>query len=1134
LALVAVTQVGLFDDPVELDLPQLSYGPISVSAGSIQCALRSKATVTAEPLGEVAISPRLKAPFYRLQNGETVAVTTRKRVERPADIDGVLFQDDDGKLTWQSHRLIDSLNRDAAERGWPAVVADNARGWQRQFVYRAERPNDDGTVDLGKEGLRPPQIGALHAIGAHWSLSEQAATIVMPTGTGKTETMLSTLAAHDLASILVVVPTDALRSQTARKFLTFGLLRKLGALLPEAANPIVGIVRKRPKTVEDLEIFERCNVVIATMAALKKGKSDDDQATDEDLDEDETDEAVTDADDGAPDDIAVEIAKRVDLLVVDEAHHIPAAGWARFREAFRDKPVLQFTATPFRRDGRLVDGQVIYSYPLRKAQEDKYFKPITFEPVYEPTTAKADRAVAELAISRLKRDLDAGLNHLMMARCKTITRAKAVAELYGKLAPELKPVLIHSKMSNTDAIIADLRSGKHRICVCVNMLGEGFDLPELKVAAVHDLHKSLAVLLQFTGRFTRTAGDNIGDATVVANIADPGVSGALERLYSEDADWNQLLSELSSEAAKDHARLVKFLQEAKPIVGNEDDRDAAISRQLLRPTLSTLVFEADKFTPKKFHKGLPSNLIVDRAWLHPTENTLFFVTKTEPYLKWSRTKSVRDQQWALFVLHYDDERKLLYLSSSDKSSEFKLLAKAVGAGDLISGETIFRSLGRIARLLFQNIGLKKHGRRNLSYAMYTGAQVAEALGLYDKNKASKSNLSGIGWEEGKQVTIGCSAKGRIWSREQGSILRLTDWCRHVGDKLRDNSIDMKDLLSNVLIPTEVAVLPDVEVLNIEWPAELLREAEERIGLKQGARDSNSLTFDLGMLGVDRTANAIDFELIEASGGQCAKFRFALGGENGFSVQQTSGDKVMVTVGRLPTDTLEHFFSQWPPLFRFVDLTELDANLHIAPNNPQELKLPEELFEPWEWDGVDFAKESMWKGGVLRPDSIQMHAVKYFKDGAFDVIFDDDASGEAADLVCMKLEDDRIRVVFVHCKFAGGATPGERVKDVVEVSSQAVRSTKWNARFNQLVQHIKKRDEALKTAARPTRFVVGSAAELNQFVKLCRIKPTQSEILIVQPGLSKSKRTPDQTQVLAAAVTYVKETIDVDVSIVCSA
>lgn len=1033
-------QTDLFadDQVIEFELPQLTYGPISVDIGTIQCVLRLAQKVTASPQGEIQISARIKEQTYRLPSDDLVIVTTRKRVGRPAGIDAVLFRDEDGQLHWQSHKLIDDMADAVARDGWPTVARRQANLWAGKFTFRAEKPEPDGSVNSGNEGLRPPQLGALHAIGAHWSLSHQPATIVMPTGTGKTETMLSTLAAYDYPTILVVVPTDALRAQTARKFQTFGLLRKLRVLAPDAANPIVGIIRRRPRTVEDLEIFERCNVIISTMSALKPGKMDADGEVIEDneLGEDEED---IDNEDEAPEGealpLAGEIAKRVKLLVVDEAHHISAPGWTAFREAFRDVPVLQFTATPFRRDGRLVDGHVIYNFPLRKAQEDNYFKPITFDPVHEPTPGKDDQAIARRAIEYLRDDLETKkLNHLMMARCKSIKRAEEVFSIYEALAPDLKPILLHSRMSDTSSLINDLRSGKHRIVVCVNMLGEGFDLPELKVAAIHDLHKSLAILLQFTGRFTRSAADNIGNATVVANIAEPNVTGALERLYSEDADWNQLLSELSSEAAKEHARLIKFLEDAKPLLGQEDDSDTSISRQLLRPVLSTLVYEATNFKPKSFPVGLPTGLIPYRAWLH-SDDTLFFVTKSEPTLKWSRSKTVRDRVWALFVLHYDKARKLLYLSSSDHSSDFKGLAEAVGADGLVTGEVIFRCLGRISRLLFQNIGLKKHGRRNLSYAMYTGAQVEEALGLTEKGGSTKSNLSGMGWEGGRQITIGCSAKGRIWSREQNTILRFNNWAESVGDKLRDNSIDIKDILANVLIPTAVTVLPEAEILNIEWPLELLRQTEERVTFHQASKQVTSLTCDIAVIGLDRAANAIDFQFIEAKTGQWGTFRFSLGGENKFTVTQTGGERVDINAGNIHVP-LEEYFSNYPPLFRFVDLTELDADLHIKPQNPQELVLPEDCLEPWDWKGVDLKVESMWKDGAKRDNSIQEHVADFYVNGGFDVVFDDDAANEAADLVCVKQEDDRIRVVFVHCKYAGGKKPGERIKDVVEVSSQS--------------------------------------------------------------------------------------------------
>ncbi len=71
-------------------------------------------------------------------------------------------------------------------------------------------------------------IGALHALHMHWTVTEATATIVMPTGTGKTETMLSILTSVRCPRLLVVVPTDALRSQIAGKFVTLGLLKKAG------------------------------------------------------------------------------------------------------------------------------------------------------------------------------------------------------------------------------------------------------------------------------------------------------------------------------------------------------------------------------------------------------------------------------------------------------------------------------------------------------------------------------------------------------------------------------------------------------------------------------------------------------------------------------------------------------------------------------------------------------------------------------------------------------------------------------------------------------------------------------------------------------------------------------------------
>src|SRR5690606_5316827 len=96
------------------------------------------------------------------------------------------------------------------------------------------------------------------------------------------------------------------------------------------------------------------------------------------------------------------IANWASHLFIDEAHHIPAATWDDFRAGFGEKPILQFTATPFRQDGKTIDGKIIFNYPLKKAQEENYFKKITFLPVMEFDPTLVDESIAEAACEQLK------------------------------------------------------------------------------------------------------------------------------------------------------------------------------------------------------------------------------------------------------------------------------------------------------------------------------------------------------------------------------------------------------------------------------------------------------------------------------------------------------------------------------------------------------------------------------------------------------------------------------------------------------------------------------------------------------------------------------------------------------------
>lgn len=204
-------------------------------------------------------------------------------------------------------------------------------------------------------GLRPAQFGALCAIKSYWTLSNRPATVVMPTGTGKTETMIATVVSELLKRTLVIVPSHLLRQQTVNKFLSFGVLKEIGIIQHVAQYPCVTLLRSTPKTAEDLEYFvSHSNVIVTTMSLLK----------------------------GFSNEFLSILSKGIDAVIVDEAHHIAAKSWSSVKYKLREVKCLQFTATPFRNDGKKMDRKIIYNFPLSLAQKQGYFQPIDFKPIW--------------------------------------------------------------------------------------------------------------------------------------------------------------------------------------------------------------------------------------------------------------------------------------------------------------------------------------------------------------------------------------------------------------------------------------------------------------------------------------------------------------------------------------------------------------------------------------------------------------------------------------------------------------------------------------------------------------------------------------------------------------------------------
>lgn len=999
---------------------------------------------------------------------------------------------EDSKAKWERHKNLSKILQPPIN--YEKRIDEIINSWKDTFIYLKEDQS------RGIKGLRLPQIGSIHAVHAHWTISDQPATVVMPTGTGKTETMLSVLVTEQCRKLLVVVPTDALRTQIANKFLTLGILKDLGVVSESADYPIVGILKHRPRSVDDVDtFFRRCNVVVTTMSIAGQCSAD----------------------------VQKRMAHHCPYLFIDEAHHLGAKTWRMFKQQFALVRILQFTATPFREDNKPVEGKPIFNYPLKKAQEEGYFRPIQFKPVVEFDPEKRDQAIAEKAVEQLRADYKRG--HILMARAGSIARAKEIYSIYQQYA-EFNPVQIHTGLNITERkkIRKQILSGEARIVVCVDMLGEGFDLPELKIAAFHDIRKSLPVTLQLAGRFTRSRSD-LGDPTFIANIAEVEVKEELRRLYAQDSDWNFLLRQASTEAIQEEFDLWEFIEGFQKF-------PEEISLQNVRPAMSTVIYKTkcENWNPDNFRAGIKAINEIDRVYhdLNPHKNTLVVVTAKKIPVDWVQMEEIYTWAWELYIINWDDKQRLLFIHGSSNSGFYKNLAEAVAGEDVeqIKGPSVFRCFFGVNRLKLQNVGLLEQLGRLIRYTMRAGSDVEPGLTEAQKRNAIKSNIFGAGFEDGRKTTVGCSYKGRIWSRRTTNIHALTRWCSVIGSKLLDDTIDPDEVLRGTLVPVLVSERPRKMPIGIEWPEEMYKESETTFQFVMGTGEPLPLHLtDIRL--VDPTEDGeLRFKIqSNESSVEFALNFFEKGSGTDFRFSEVSSKGVYIEYG-LYQDLLTDFFYEYPPVIWFADGSSLEGNSYIELKKTYE-PYPVEKIEAWDWTGIDIQKES--QGISKAPDTIQHRVITELKKRSYDVIIDDDDSGEAADVAAIEILDAGVKVELYHCKYSQDEKPGRRIKDLYEVCGQAQKCIHWMEKPTELFYHFLRREPRQKKGETGSRFERGNKNDLLKISEMSRRVRIELDVHIVQPGLSKAKVSQAQLELLSVTENYLMETYKIPFGVIAS-
>lgn len=953
----------------------------------------------------------------------------------------------------------------------------------------------DAIENSGEPSLRQPQISALFEILGHLTSHDVGdATVVMPTGTGKTETMLAAVCGLPVFRALVIVPTDSLRAQTVKKFLSLGKLRELNAINESANNPVVALLQGAISSNDELEMALMANVIVATPQSIYQINSD----------------------------LRASLCGSCSHLLVDEAHHVKAPTWGFIKSAFAGKPVVQFTATPFRKDRKKIDGKIIFNYPMSVAQKEGTFRPITFKSIYEVNDVLGDERVAEEAVSILRRDIGNGYDHILMARCRSRARADSIFELYRTRYADLNPVLIHSGVRDQRRKFSAIVEKQHRIVVCVDMLGEGFDLPELKVCALHDVHKSLAITLQFAGRFVRDRGD-LGNPTFVANVCDQSVEEAISDLYIEDPDWNRVLRRVSESSVERELMLQEIVADA--VTSGLD-----VPPENINPALSALVYRVTSATLSKDINLIPweKNEELISSSVSVQANLAIFLTKVESKTKWAPQSDLTQPEWRLVIIHYVAHQNLLFIHDSSKSGMRKKLAEYFGASAmLLNGDQVFKCFGNIERLVLQNAGLNRGRRGPLRYVMYTGIDIESAINDLAQGASYKSNLFGKGFREGEKVTIGCSYKGRVWSMESASVPDWMTWCSVLGKNLIDSSVDPNKILDKVLRTREVDQLPGLHPIGVDWPD----------GFYEGSGLTAIVVEALGaQVPVDEADISIAtherclVEFFVSFGCAKARYRYCIT-SGGYAIEQVEGESMHVTVGNRRYELSRYFNDEASPSIFFEDGSKIFENLHIV--RPEDFSIPHisrQLMHKIVWD-VDIRKESQGERKVR--NSIQFAMIQRLKKDGYWLIVDDDGPNEIADIVAFKDEGKVLGVELYHLKFSSEAIPGSRVSDFYEVCGQVVKSCKWVGELDNIINRLKKRERSRVNRIDASRIELGTYKDFDLIKQHGSRLKKEYRIFVVQPGLDMLRMSDDVAALLGSTELYVRETTSNPLVVLCS-
>jgi DNA repair protein RadD len=277
-----------------------------------------------------------------------------------------------------------------------------------------------------------------------------------------------------------------------------------------------------------------------------------------------------------------------DLIVVDEAHHAPADSWQNINRAFPDAKKIYGTATPFRSDDRPIRAESVYRYRLAEAIAEGYVKNVvrvdavasemTFtvegeersfshaeimelreETWFSRGVALSDvcnETIVDRSVQLLQAKNRRGTErHQILGAACSIRHAEQVAALYQSRGIDAS--FVASRGMTTEEREDRLRAYDHGnldAMVHVGILGEGYDNPNISIAALFRPFRSVAPYTQFVGRALRALPDGTDTDNLAHVVAHAGLNQEGHwQYFKHETEEAQVLADLESRQLSGHA-----------------------------------------------------------------------------------------------------------------------------------------------------------------------------------------------------------------------------------------------------------------------------------------------------------------------------------------------------------------------------------------------------------------------------------------------------------------------------------------------------------------------------------------------------------------------------------------------------